>query len=128
MGRTLAWLLATLALVATGALGVYNGLTEWGDAQTGWQKSVTGGVIAYGVLGLIGGAGLLARRRWSVGFAIAWGLVVTYVAATAALAYAGDAASIGGAVGAGAASAVIAVLVVLGARLGTRREPLPNGG
>jgi hypothetical protein len=117
--RTVAWLLASLVLLATGGLGTYNGLTEWADARTGWQQSVTGGVFLYGLLGLAGAVGLLMRRRWSYPLAIAWGVVVTYVAAAAVLAYGGPDASIGAALAAGIGSAIIALLVVLAARVST---------
>lgn len=128
MLRTIAWVLAILALLATGALGIYNGLTEWGDAQTGWQRAVTGGVVVYGVLGLAAGIGLARRRRWSYKLAIAWGVVVTFVGGGAVLAYGGADASVGAAVSAGAAGAAIALLVALAARAATSRRSLPDGG
>ena len=128
MMRTIAWLLAILALLATGVLGVYNGLTEWGGAGTGWQRAVTGGVIVYGILGLAAGIGLARRRRWSYKLAIAWGVVVTLVASGAVLAYGGADASTGGAVAAGGGAAVIGVLVVLAARAATCRQAVPGGG
>jgi hypothetical protein len=128
MMRTIAWVLAILALLATGVLGVYNGLTEWADAATGWQRAVTGGVIVYGVLGLAAGIGLALRKRWSYKLAIAWAFVVTFVASGAALAYGGAEASAGGAVSAGLGAALIGVLVVLAARAATQRLSVAGGG
>jgi hypothetical protein len=128
MLRTTGWILAMLALLATGALGIYNGLTEWGDATTGWQRAVTGGVVVYGVLGLLGGIGLARRRRWSYRLAIAWGFVVTFVASGAVLAYGGADASVGAAVSAGIGAAVVGILVALAARAATHRRPVLDGG
>jgi hypothetical protein len=47
MVRRIAWVLALVVLLTTGALGVYNGATEWRDAQTGLQLSVALGVLLY---------------------------------------------------------------------------------
>jgi hypothetical protein len=121
MRRSVAGTLSVLMLLATGVLGVYSGTRELGDAHTRLQKSVTIGLLVYGALGLAATAAMLARHRSAVWLATLWGVVVTYVASTAALAYAGSDATIVGAVAAGIASALIAVGVVWGARVMTRR-------
>lgn len=123
MGRTLAYTLSLLLLVATGMLGVYNGITEWGTGQGPWQVSVTVGVFIYGILGLATAFGLFRRRRWSLGAAIAWGITITYVATVAAVAYSGDDASVLGAIVGGAATGLIALGVVWTARAVTRDAP-----
>jgi hypothetical protein len=119
-GRTIAWVLAILVLLCTGVLGVRNGVTEWSGAHTGWQKSVTGGVLLYGVLGLAAGIGLLRRRAWSLPVALAWGAVVTYVPGVAVLAYGGPDGTIGAAIAASIGAFVIALLVVLATRTAAR--------
>jgi hypothetical protein len=127
MLRTVAWLLAALVLLFTGVMGLYNGVTEWPGAATRWQQSVSLGVLLYGVLGLVAGIGLLLRRAWSVRWAIAWAVVVTYVAAAAVVAYGGE--GFGPAAVAGVATALIGWLVVAATRHAVRpaiREPLPN--
>lgn len=80
-------LLALLVLAGTGALGIYNGVTERNLVQTPLQASVTYGVLAYGVLGLVSALGLLLRAHWSLWTTTAWAVVCTYVAGTAVLAY-----------------------------------------
>jgi hypothetical protein len=101
-------------------VGVYNGLTEWKDAQTFLQKTVTGGVLIYGVLGVAGVVGLILRKRWTHVVTILWGVVVTYVASVAAIAYAGDDATVVGAVFGGLGAALTAAGVCWAARVATR--------
>jgi hypothetical protein len=117
--QRIGWWLTLLTLVLTGVLGVVNGSLDLGEAQTPLQRTVTIGVLVYGVVGLAATAALLARRRVAVWLAAFWGVVATYVASTAALAYAGGDATIGGAVASGVATALIAVGVVWGARAAT---------
>jgi len=128
VGRRAAWVVSLLLLVANGVLGLYNGVTERNDAPTLFQSSVRAGVILYGVLGLVAGWAMLRRRPWSVQAAIAWGVVITYVAATAALAYAGDHATIAGAIASGIASALIAAGVVWTARATSGADARIVGG
>src|SRR3954471_13062843 len=98
MARSIAWILSLGLLLLTGCLGVYNGLTEWGGAITPGQKSVTAGVLLYGLLGFVTAYGLFRRKRWSLVGAIAWAVVITYVAGAASLFYgeAGIGASLAG--------------------------------
>jgi hypothetical protein len=120
MTRKAAWILSILLLLNTGGLGLYNGVTELGDARTPLQQSVTLGVLAYGLLGLAAAAVLLARRPVAVWLSLAWALVITYVASMAALAYAGADATLGGALAAGIGAFAIGIGVVWCARVVTR--------
>ncbi len=88
--RKIAMLLTALVLLVVGVLGTINGITEWSDAglDTFWKRSVVVASLIYGILALIAGVGVLLRRRWSVSFAIAWGIFATYCGTTATLAWA----------------------------------------
>ena len=108
MWRSLARVVALALLVFTGAVGVHNGVTEWQDVTNTLQGVVTGGVFAYGVLGLTAAAAVLQRwpaARWLVA---AWGVDVSLVATLAPLAYGGPDVPLGGALAGGAATALIA--------------------
>jgi len=106
MKQKAAWILSMLLLLNTGGIGLYNGVTEMPDAQTALQRSVTIGVLLYGVLGL-------AAAVW---LSAAWAVVVTYVASTAAFAYAAADATVGAALAGGLGAAAIGILVVWCAR------------
>jgi hypothetical protein len=114
--RRVAWVLSLLLLVANGVPGLYSAVSDRYDNLTPSQWSVRAGVILYSVLGLTAAWGMFRRRPWGTRVATAWGVVVTYVAATAALAYAPNAASIGGAITSGIVAALIAAGVVWTAR------------
>jgi len=86
---TVVRLVALLVLTGTGALGIYNGITERHLVQTDLQAAVTYGVLAYGVLGLISALGVILRAHWSVWTTVAWAVTATFVAGTAVLAYRG---------------------------------------
>lgn len=124
MARKAAWLLSILLLLNTGGLGLYNGVTELSQANTPLQRSVTGGVLAYGVFGIAAAAALIGRWPIAVWLAAIWAVVITYVASTAAIAYAGDDASVGGALAGGMGAALIGLLVVWCARTVTRPASL----
>lgn len=109
-----------VVLLATGALGVSNGVRELSGAVTPLQYSVTVAVILYGVLGLLAGGLLVVRHSWSVWVGTAWAVVVTYVGSTAALAYAGANATALAAVFGGIGSALVGAAVVWGARTAVR--------
>ncbi len=125
-GRKVGWALSLLMLFATGALGLYNGLRELAYTLTPLQRSVSIGVLAYGVLGVAAGVAMAARHRSSVWLAATWGAVITYVGAFAAIAYVGANASVIGAVASGIASALIAAGVIWSARASTRRSQAPE--
>jgi hypothetical protein len=120
--RKTAWFISLLILGCTGALGLYNGASEWKDAHTPLQKSVTGGVFLYGVLGLLGVYGALRTQTWNSVAVGAWGVIVTYVATAAVFAYGGADASTGGAIAGGVVTAVIAVGVWWATKPTTRAE------
>ena len=122
MGWKIAWVLSLVLLLFTGGVGVFNGITEWGEGTTTAQRLVTIGVFLYGVFGLITAYGLLRRRRWSVRTAIAWTIPVTYVPGLAVMAYGGEDAILGSAVAASAGSLLIAVGVVWTANVMTRDQ------
>ena len=122
MARKVAWIVSILLLLNTGVLGLYNGVSELSLEKTPFQQSVTGGVLVYGVLGLLGTVALFLRHRSAVNVTTAWALVVTYVASTAALAYGGPDVSIGAALAAGLGAALIGLFVVWTARLVTRPD------
>ena len=112
MGRTIAWVLSTLVLLTTGAVGLYSGIADITGARTSLQWSVTIGVIVYGVLGLLGGAAFALRKRAALPLAAAWAVVVTYVAATAALAYGGSNVPLSAPISGGLGAALIGAGVV----------------
>ena len=124
MARKAAWIVSILLLLNTGGLGLYNGLSELSDARTTLQRSVTVGVLLYGILGLLAAVALIVRKPVAVWFAAGWAVVITYVASAAALAYADAEASVGGAAAAGLGAALIGVFVVWCARAVTRPAPL----
>jgi hypothetical protein len=121
------WILAIVLLLATGFLGLYNGIRDRGQGLTALQHSVTIAVLLYGVLGFTGAFGLLRRRRWSVGVALAWAAVVTYTGTVASFAFHDPTfaepgtltAVLGSFLGSGVASA----LVVWGAHVATKPVP-----
>ena len=111
MRRKIAWYVSLVVLAITGVLGVYNGITEWGDGDTAFQQSVTVGVLIYGIFGLITTYGLLRRQRWSLLTAAVWAICVIYVPGFAVMAYDNEA-SLGSALTASGASTLIAVGVL----------------
>ena len=120
MARRVAWIVSILLLLNTGGLGVYNGIAELSSARTPLQQSVTLGVLLYGILGLVAAVMLAARRPVAVWLSVAWAVAVTYVASTAALAYAGDDATLRGAFAAGTGALLLGLGVVWCARVVTR--------
>jgi len=121
MKRKVGRALSLLVLLATGATGLYNGVQDLPGARTTLQYSVTVGVLLYGVLGLAAGAAMATGHPSSIWLVAQWGVVVTYVASTAALAYAPDA-TVAGAVGGGLGAALIAAGVMWTVRASVRRS------
>ena len=119
----LGWGLSIVLLLVTGALGLWNGSRELAGAHTALQRSVTIGVLVYGVLGILGGVLLATRRAAAVPLTVMWALVITYVAATAAHAYAGADATLAGAIAGGVGAGLIGLGVVSVARRATRPAP-----
>ena len=127
MARKAAWILSILLLLNTGGLGLYNGVTEMADAHTPLQQSVTMGVLIYGILGAAGAVALIARWPSAVWLTLGWAIVITYVASTAALAYAGEDATLGAALAGGFGAGLIGLGVVWCARTVTRPAGLHGG-
>jgi hypothetical protein len=122
MARRIAWVLILAMLGVTGTLGLYNGVSEWGDARTGLQRSVTAAVLLYGVAGLVSTYGLVLRRRWSVWAAVVWGVGAAYAGTVAAVAYGGQDATAVGVLAAGIASVLLVAATIWGVRVATRGE------
>ena len=116
MGRKAVWIVAILLLFNTGLVGFYSGVTEFAEAHTPRQKSVTAGVFLYGIFGLSAAVALLVRHRWSVPLSAGWAVVVTYVASMARLLDA----TIGAAMLACLGAVLLGVFVVWCARSVTR--------
>jgi hypothetical protein len=123
MRWTIARILSLALLLFTGCVGIYNGVTEWGEGRTPAQVAVTVGVLLYGIFGLITAYGLLRRRRWSVKTAILWMIAVTYVPGLAVMADGESDAMLGAALAASGVTGLIALGVVLTAKATTRLEP-----
>ena len=121
--RRIAWILSLGLLVVTGGLGIREGITERSNGGTALQKSVTIGVFLYGVLGLVSAYGLFRRRTWSVGTAIAWGLVITYVPAAAIIGFGGEPTPVGSVIAASGVTGLLALGVIWSAHLVTRDKP-----
>jgi hypothetical protein len=117
MGRSIARIVALLVLAVTGVVGILNGIDERSNPFTPFQRSVYAGVVLYGVLGVAAVYGVIRRRRWSARVVAAWGVAVTYVSATASLAYGGSDATPIAAIAAGVGAALIAAFVVWAARV-----------
>lgn len=120
MARKAAWIGSVVLLLSTAALGLYSGVSDLPDARTVLQRSVTYGVIVYGLLGLVAAGALIVRHRSARWLTACWAAVVTYVACAAVPAYAGADASIAGAVAGGIGAALVGLLVVWATMVATR--------
>jgi peptidoglycan/LPS O-acetylase OafA/YrhL len=126
VGRKVAWVLSLGVLLFTGAVGIYNGITEWGEGRGLLQHSVTIGVFLYGIFGLVSAYGLMRRRRWSLRTVGAWTIAVAYVPGAAVMAYADEDASLGSAIAASVGSTLIALAVLWTTNVMTRPQPVPQ--
>lgn len=128
--RKFTWISAVVLLLFTGGMGLMNAMREWDDPRSLLQRTVTIGVLLYGLLGLSGGIGLTLRKSWSVGVATAWAVVVTYVATVASFAFHDPSFSQSGTIVGTLASAIVTALigwfVVRTARIATRTPTLPR--
>jgi hypothetical protein len=128
--KKVARVLSILLLLATGCLGISNGIRELGDGETGLQRSVTFAVLLYGVLGLLGAMGLLRRRPWSVAVTAAWALSAMWAGTVASFAYHDpsleERATLAGMAGAFVSIALMGWLVVATARSDTRVPSSPE--
>lgn len=119
LGRVVARILAGLLLIVTGCLGGYNAISEWNDPATLLQRSVMVGSAAYFLAGVIGGVGVLLRRRWGLVLAAVWGAVVTYTGTMAVFAY-DPGATPASVLGAFAICVLISAVVIWLAKIGTK--------
>lgn len=123
IGYTLAWIVSLALLLFTGVVGVYNAITERGEAENLLQHSVTIGVFIYGVSGLVTAYGLFRGLRWSLRTALVWAIAVTYVPGVAVMAYGGEDAILGSAIAASVGSALIALGVLWTTNAMTKPRP-----
>ena len=124
MGRKVAWILSLGLLLFTGIVGIYNGLTEWGEGRGLLQHSVTIGVFLYGIFGLVSAYGLIRRRRWTIRTVFAWTIAVTYVPGVAVMAYADEDALLRSAIAASVGSLLIALGVLWTTNVITKPQPI----
>ena len=117
--RIAARVLAGILLIVTGCLGGYNAISEWDEPETLLQRSVMVGSALYFLAGLIGGVGVLLRRRWGLVLAVLWGAVVTYTGTVAVIAY-DTAATPASVFGAFVMCILITALVIWLAKIGTK--------
>ena len=108
MKERLARALTISTLLLAGVLGLRSGLDDLAIAQTALQKSVTYGVLAYGVLSFVAAGATVAGKRWAIAVTTLWGVIVVYVATGATIAYGGADGTGGAAIGSGIASAAVA--------------------
>lgn len=97
-------------------VGLRNGIAEWSDALTSEQRVATGTELAYGVLGLLAGVGLLLRRPWTRAVLMAWAVAITATSGLAPMVWGG--AGLGAGLAAGGGTALIAGGVVWLSRRG----------
>lgn len=130
--RKVAWILSIILLLVTGVAGILNAWREWDDPNGALQRSVTLGVLLYGLLGVAGAVGLVLRRKWSVRVAAAWAIAVTYAATVASFAFHdptfSQSGTVGGTIAACISTALIGWFVVWAARSATRVPSLPRAG
>lgn len=114
---------AWLFVLLSGVLGVWNGLRELSGASTRLQQMATAAEFTYGVLGILGGVALHARRGWTGPVLVGWWAALTATGALAPIAWGG--AGVLTSVLAGGFTALIATLVL---RLARRPAPSNAAG
>ena len=107
--RVLFWLVLLL-LMTTAIAGLRGGLPLIRDSATHQIQALGFLELTYGVGGLLGGLGLLWRRRWAFPAVAVWGAAATAAAFVAPLLFAREAAW-GGIILGAVAAAAIAVAV-----------------
>jgi predicted MFS family arabinose efflux permease len=129
--RTANWILATLVLLSSGGVGLYNSWNDLGESMTLLQRSVAIAVLVYGICGVAGGIALAFRKRASIPLAAGWSAGTVYAATVASFAFSDPTFSQGGTV-IGVSVAAVATLaicawVVWSARRSVRDVNLPRG-
>ena len=122
MSQKVGWYLSIAVLLLSSGLGVWNGLSDWEINRTALQMSVTVGVLAHSIAGFAAAAALVRKAPAARWLTLLWTGLVAYVSTAAPLAYAGDQATVGGALAGGVASAIAGLLIHWCARIVTR-EP-----
>ena len=111
MGRKIGWYVSIAVLVLTSVLGLLNEPGELKSAVTALQMSVTIGGLAHSVVGLAAAATLIRRAPAARWLTLVWTGLVAYVSSAASLAYAGDDATVGGAIAAGVSAALVGLAI-----------------
>jgi hypothetical protein len=122
MGRKIGWYVSIAVVLVSSALGVWNGLSDWEINRTPLQASVTIGVLAHSLVGFAAAIALIRKAPAARWLTLLWTVLVAYVSSTASIAYAGDDATVGGAIAGGLGSALIGLAIHWCARVVTR-EP-----
>ena len=128
MGRRIGWYVSIAVLILSSALGLWNGLSDWEITRTTPQLSVTLGVVAHSLVGLAAAAALIRKTPAARWLTLLWTGLVAYVSTAAPLAYAGEDATLGGALAGGVASALAGLLIHWCARIVTREPNAVAGG
>ena len=123
------WIIAILLLLAAGVIGLTNLPDELREAVGFLQRSVAVGEAIYSVLGIVGGIGLILRKRWSVAVAAAFSAAVVYVGSVASIAWMEPTAPMGEKAPAFAGAAISTALIgwfIIWAARSAVRENLPR--
>lgn len=124
MGRKIGWYVSIAVLVLTSVLALISEPGEFELARTPLQMSVTVGGLAHSVVGLAAAVALMRKSPAARWLTLLWTVIVVYVSSMASIVYGGDDATMGGAIAAGFASALIGLAIYWCARAVTRE---PNG-
>lgn len=111
MGRKIGWYVSIGVLLLSSVLGLLNGFSDWESNSTPLQMSVTIGVLAHSIVGLAAAAALIRKAPAARWLTLTWTGLVAYVSSTAPLAYAGDDATVGGAIAAGLGAALLGLAI-----------------
>ena len=127
MGRKIGWYVSIAVLLVTSALGLLNEPAEFKTAATALQMSVTIGGLAQSIVGLVAAVALIRKASAARWLTLLWTVIVAYVSSTASIAYAGDDATVAGAIAAGLGSALIGLAINWCARVVTQEPNVAFG-
>ena len=127
--RKTAWVVTIAMLLVTGVIGLTNTPEELRATRTTLQRFVSVSVVLYGILGVVGGAALALRRRWSVVVVAAWSVAVFCAATVASFAFSDpsfeNGETVTGTIAAALATGLVGAFCVWAARSATRDQKLP---